>query len=131
MVDEYSWKISYSELSHTLPSVTEPDQAYTIAELLERHRQGILTDTEIHKDGYFNEHADFDSPDFEKFSDSDLTEKADYFTARRSEMEEIRKASEEKEAARKKAEEAEFEEFKKSRVKPPEDSGVPGDKPGV
>lgn len=62
-------------------SVTVPDQAYSIQELLERHRQGILTDTGISREGFYpdgEEEPNFDDPDLEKLSNSDLVDKQQY-----------------------------------------------------
>ena len=77
---QFNHVIESSEKSHLFPSVTVPDQSYSLTELLERHRQGILTDTEIMKEAQYmdEEFTNFDSPDVEKLRDADLTEREEY-----------------------------------------------------
>lgn len=55
-----------------------PNQAYSPAELIERHRAGALTDLEIFKEPIYYEDQDFDSPDVEKLGKEDLVVKQEY-----------------------------------------------------
>lgn len=67
-------------------AITVPDQAYSISDLIERHRAGILTDTAIYKEPVYLDTEDFDDEDMEKLRDSDLVEQEEY----------LRRASEQK-----------------------------------
>lgn len=58
-------------------SVTVPDEAYTVRELMARHAAGMLPDV-MHQDGG-DELGDFDSEDLEKLRDSDLYERQEAY----------------------------------------------------
>lgn len=117
--DIVAWEMSYPETSHKMASVTEPDQAWTIAELLERHRQGILTDTQVMRDGEILDDSTLDDPDLEKLRDSDIVDREEYLSEVHAAVDKVKAAK--KEAADKKAaeEKKEFEEFKKSKTQKP------------
>lgn len=74
--DVISYRMAEVECSHLEPSISVPDQALTIAELLDRHRQGYLTDLDLR--GYTEEgdDSDYDDLDLEAFSKMDKTDQA-------------------------------------------------------
>lgn len=91
---EEAWK--------SLPSETQPDQAYTMKEILARHMKGMLTDTDIQRYGEYagNSH---DDADLEKLGRADMVDQYDYVNAKRDEIRERvdaeRKAHAQKDAA--------------------------------
>lgn len=107
-----------SETSHLFPSVTVPDQSYTIEELIERYRAGILTDLEIAKEPVYYENSDFDSPDMEKMMRSDIVEKQEFVDAGKAVLDAVRaKEKADGEQKAKLAEEARINQLVEERVK--------------
>ena len=69
------------ETSHKHKSMTTPDQAYTIEELLARHHAGMLTD--ISTPSYFpDEQSDFDDDDLEAVNRMDYMDRVDLMKLR-------------------------------------------------
>lgn len=75
----YDPVLAMTKIDPNEKSVTVPDQAYSIQELIERHRQGILTDVNVFRDPIYLDTDDHDDVDMEKMRDGDLTEQEDYF----------------------------------------------------
>lgn len=98
------------EISHRYPSLTVPDQAFSIAELLERHQKGLLTDLAIGRTPIYSKDAHFDDQDMEKLMDSDIVDRMEFVNAGKAvvEAERAAKAKSEREAAEKR-ESAEFQ----------------------
>ena len=59
--------------TNTLPSLTIVGEDYTIQELLEKHTRGIMP--QIGRESFFSEDPTFDSPDLNKLSKMDITDK--------------------------------------------------------
>lgn len=94
------------ERSHLDPSVTVPDQEYTIADLIKRHEQGLLTDLNISRPGVYtqtDEDNNFDVPDIEKIRDADINDQNEYMREINKEVGNYNKAVEEVEKERAKA----------------------------
>lgn len=79
----------------------QPDQAWSIAELLARHQAGMLTDVDVYREPLYpggDEDPDFDDVDLEKAWKGDLVDQAEFMekTVRegRQANEAIRKAQE-------------------------------------
>ena len=72
-------KIDYDE-----PSVTVPDEAFTIEQLIQRHRAGLLTDVKTpiftNDDTYTDEDASLDDMDYEKFGRLDPVDQQAIFS---------------------------------------------------
>lgn len=119
--DSNSWELLVTETSDKFPSETVPDQTYSVAELLERHRQGILTDTEIRRDTEYvdQDDLDFDTQDFEKFRDSDLVDQDEYMQMVKDDLQKAEDKRKADIAAAKAKEDAEYEEFKKQKASQP------------
>jgi hypothetical protein len=80
VIDQFNfdWTTGLSRKCCEDESVTIPDQSYTIKELLDRHRQGQLTDVDIGRDPVYYDHDDYDDPDVEKLGTMDLVDKAEF-----------------------------------------------------
>lgn len=66
-VTPMTWKFKQTETSHKYPSMTDPNaEVYTIAELIERHRKGLLTNLNIGMDAAYPTSASLDDVDLEK-----------------------------------------------------------------
>lgn len=73
------------EMAHKLPSVTVPGQSYTIAELMERHMAGLLTDTTM-PGVYPDNDEEFGDVDIEKLRDADFVDRDEFLQAGRDAM---------------------------------------------
>lgn len=91
---------------HLLPSLTVPDQAYTIEELLARHQKGLLTDMAIGKQPIYSEDASFDDPDMEGLMRADIVERSEFAAMGKAELDRQRKEAAKAKAEADKAEEA-------------------------
>lgn len=120
------------ETSHKFPSQTQPDLAYDVDELIERHRAGILTDLDVMKNPRYAEEPDFDSPDMEKVGNADIAERHEFIQEGKRAKAHIRKKEiEESDAKRKGAEEARIaseveKRLKAASIAPPPTEGVGG-----
>lgn len=114
------WIDEFAEMSHEEPSITQPDQAYTIEQLMDRHRKGILTDLQIQKEAIFYDEMDFDSPDVEKLKDMDIQDRVEFVENQKEMIQNFKDEVDQKRAAEKLAkEQAEAEaEAKKAGEKP-------------
>ncbi|AKI26872.1 hypothetical protein [Microviridae Bog1249_12] len=103
------WELEYTESSHNFPSVTVPNLDFTLAELIERHVRGDLTDLGIGREGLYeldDDSEEFDSPDFEKSAQMDLVDRARFIEETKISKAMYDKAYREAEAAQKVADEA-------------------------
>lgn len=98
VIDQFNWSPGAPvELSHKSASVTVPDMAYSVEELIERHRNGLLTDVE--RDPVWpSEEPDFDDPDMEKMMREDIDVKHDFAKAGREAVEAARAVRSDQEA---------------------------------
>lgn len=58
--------------------ITAPDQSFTIRELFEKFRSGLLKPEQIQLQTQFGETEDFDAPDVEAITKSDLLDRQEY-----------------------------------------------------
>jgi hypothetical protein len=88
--NQYSWKFNPKLHTETVlgKSLTVPDEAYTIKELLHRHTNGIDM-SGIQKMPIYDEEVTFDTPDFQKIHNSDLTDKNLFLEETKLKMKEI------------------------------------------
>lgn len=84
VITQFTWEpdMAVTYVDPKEPSVTQPNMDYTIAQLLERHRNGLLTDVN-REPIYFDDEDDFDAEDMEKLNQSDLVDKAAYVRSTR------------------------------------------------
>lgn len=77
-IDQNTWlpEMAVTKIDSTLPSMTVPDMGYTIQELIERHRSGLLTD--LAQPAIYYDDQDFDSPDVEKLKHQDLQDQHEF-----------------------------------------------------
>lgn len=76
---EFVLKKEHKEKATTLPSMTVPDESYTIKELFERFSKGQSTGAPL-REGIYNlddKSVDFDSPDLEKVKSMDLVDQSE------------------------------------------------------
>lgn len=64
-------------------SLTVPDEAYTVQELMERFVNGQRIPDALFRNGVFDSGCDFDSDDLEKVRDSDFVERDDVIARER------------------------------------------------
>lgn len=75
------WVVQHEVLDKE--SLTVPDQAYTIEQLMERHRAGVLTDVQTRS--YFHDDMTFDDDDVEEFGRMDIFDKQQLYDLRNAE----------------------------------------------
>lgn len=102
------------------PSMTLPNEALTMREMLIRYAKGIPLDGKTIRDPQYDPEATLDSTDLEKLKNADLFEKEEYMNSLGADL--LEKAKKDKaakleqkkaEEEAKKAQEAEYELFKK------------------
>lgn len=64
---------------NNLPSLTIPNETYTIRELLEKHTRGVMPDIAM-EGTYGEEEPDFDSPDLNQIHQMDLYDVQEHLT---------------------------------------------------
>lgn len=73
------------KMDYSMPSATVPDEAYTIEDLMKRHRAGLFTDVKtpifMNDDSYNDEDASLDDIDFEKMRWNDLVDQAEHLNS--------------------------------------------------
>lgn len=111
----------------SLPSITVPNESYTIRELFNKHVRGQNLPA-ISREGYYPESVSHSSFDYEELSRSDLVDKQEYAEVMRETIEKglkHEKETEKKKAAKLKEEADELEaikaEYKKSKEKKPKE----------
>lgn len=116
-----------AETSHRFPSVCRPDtDAYSIAELLERHMAGLLTDVELARPTQYSEDPSFDDVDMEKQMYKDPVEQEEFVAAGKQYVDNFKASEKErlaKEESTKRA--AEIEAAVQERLKKERENPVP------
>lgn len=87
--DQFNWVLVPTPEDRQ-PSETQPDQGWTITELLQRYRDGMLTDLETREPIYYDD-QDFDSHDMEKLADMDLYDKSQLVELEKQKQQQIKK----------------------------------------
>ncbi|AXL14916.1 hypothetical protein [Microviridae sp.] len=85
------------ERKSSSPSLTIPNETYTIRELLAKHTRGIAPN--IARQGHWQDDASFDSPDFNKLNGLDIVDKHQISINNQLDIDSIIKEEEEKKAA--------------------------------
>lgn len=103
-VDQMSYdseRASSVEVSHNFPSVAIPDEDWTIDELLQRHRAGLLTDTGgvDYTDQEEDDSGFEDMVDLEKFRHMDLVDQETHLREARAAMDAYKRIVDERKAA--------------------------------
>lgn len=75
--DKYEFQLLDTDCEHDKDpvSVTVPDETMSIREIMTRFVRGMPLGGNVMRDGKYEEHSDFDSPDLEKVRDMDFVER--------------------------------------------------------